>query len=90
MPGLGLLMPPPPGASPPHPGALSVNPRDSTRPDHRPSVRSAGTGRRSGDQGVSRACGRVMVPGLARAARVACSRYAFGSTPQSLADSIRL
>jgi hypothetical protein len=46
--------------------------------------------RAAGDQEVSSACGRVTVPGVARAARVACSRYAFGSTPQSFADSIRL
>ena len=32
----------------------------------------------------------VTVPGFSSAARVAQSRYAFGSTPQSFADSMRL
>lgn len=41
-------------------------------------------------QEVSRTCGRVTVPGFSSAARVAWSRYAFGSTAQSFADSMRI
>ncbi len=41
-------------------------------------------------QEVRSAWGSVTVPGLASAARTAWSRYAFGSTPQSFADSMRL
>ena len=37
-----------------------------------------------------RSCGRVTAARSASAARPAVSRYALGSTPQSLADSIRL
>jgi hypothetical protein len=39
---------------------------------------------------VRGAYGRVTVPGFRSAAYVADSRYAFSSTPQSFADSIRL
>jgi hypothetical protein len=46
--------------------------------------------RTASDQEVRSACGSVTVPRFSRAARVAQSKYAFGSTPQSLADSMRL
>jgi hypothetical protein len=42
------------------------------------------------DQDVRSVCGSVTVPGFSSAARVAQSKYAFGSTPESLADSMRL
>ena len=41
-------------------------------------------------QDVRSACGSVTVPGFSSAARVVARRYAFGSTPQSFADSMRL
>ncbi len=69
---------------------LSSKERKSSRfPDARqPHRRIAGSP--TVDQESRSACGSVTVPGFSSAARVAQSRYAFGSTPQSFADSMRL
>ena len=68
--------------------------REETWSNERKSSRFpvVGTGARASERGSQGAsvCGSVTVPGVASAARRACSRYALGSTPHSFADSIRL
>ena len=73
---------------------IGRHPSESPRVIGKSSRFPTATGGRGADgdkrQFVRSAWGRVTVPGLASATRPAWSRYAFGSTPQSFADSIRL